>query len=1060
LQYALTELFERRQDHQMTRSAYDEIGGVLGALGRRAEEIYQALDEQGQESSRQLFLRLVTLGEGVEDTRRRVLRSELEAVSTENQPPVPGPQFIIPGVIDVYGSARLLTFDREPITRGPTVEVAHEALLREWGRLRGWLDQSRNDVRMQRILAAAAAEWSTAGEDPGFLLRDARLDQFDGWATSSTVGLTQSERSFLDTSVAARVMRQSEEEERQQRELETAQMLAETEKSRAKAESKRAEEQAQAAGRLRRRALVLAGALVIAAILAIAAFFFAQQSNQNAEAAEENADLASTRESEALAQADQRATAQAQAETERQRADDERDTALEAEAQAEAEAEIRATAEAVAVLERNAAEVQADLATSRELAAASLANLVVDPELSILLALEAMSSTHTAESEQALHQAVQSSRVRQLFDSADEFPSVWLTMSPDGKRIYTSGLGGGAMWDVAAGEVDYSTPQEMFGDFIPEDADEFWINRADFSPDGSLLALPVETWIGDEPQLGFVAILDAETGEVFLVFEAHDSGVQDLSFSPDGSLMATGSLAGLTKIWDVAASLAAGVGQELATLCCHEDWVLSANFSPDGLRIVTSSEAIKVWDIATGDELYAIEEYDPNEAIFSPDGQFIVAVNETQILTFEAETGELYHSAPGPGNNFVVLIFSPDGSHFAASNYDGSVMIWNYAEGEIDPDPLILSGHRGPAAGIAYTADGRWLASGGVDGTARLWDVSLNGASEFGTYAHDSRAMDVAISSDGSWLASVSLDGTAKIWDVITREERYTLEGHDGWVIDVDIHPEGHELATAGTDGTVRFWNAETGEQRLVIQAHEVVDGFCSGACGVSFSPDGKHLATGGADLVVRIWDVASGEELFSLTGHTDNITGVDYSPNGRWLISVGEDGMLMVWDPAGGRELWSLPGDGSIIWGATFDEDGSRLVAGHGGGHAVVWSFPTSTDGPDEEPEETLRIQHNPQFVGEPRFSPDGRVLAIPGPDMISLHDAETGEVLVELGHSGTTTFFSSDGRFVATAGDDGRVRLLAVNVADLVELARSRLTRSLTDTDCQEFLHLEACP
>jgi transcriptional regulator with XRE-family HTH domain len=167
LQYALTELFERRDGHTLTLAAYRESGGVTGALSRRAEELYAGLDEAGQEAARQLFLRLITLGEGVEDTRRRVLRTELSALQTSE---VSETSEVLDDVIDLYGHYRLLTFDNDPATRGPTVEVAHEALLREWGRLRGWLESSQADVHMQRLLAAATAEWEEAGREASYLL--------------------------------------------------------------------------------------------------------------------------------------------------------------------------------------------------------------------------------------------------------------------------------------------------------------------------------------------------------------------------------------------------------------------------------------------------------------------------------------------------------------------------------------------------------------------------------------------------------------------------------------------------------------------------------------------------------------------------------------------------------------------------------------------------------------------------------------------------------------------------------------------------------------------------
>ena len=205
------------------------------------------------------------------------------------------------------------------------MEVAHEALLREWRQLRAWLDESRNDVRTLRMLSQAAADWQGSGQDDSYLLRGSRLELFAGWAAGSTIAMTENEREYLEASIASREERQAAEEARHQEELETAQKLAKTEKARAEAEEKRAEEQALAAGGLRRRAYFLSGALVIAALLALVAIFFAQQSSANAQAAENSAAVAATSEAAALTEADQRATAQAQAEIESQRADAERD---------------------------------------------------------------------------------------------------------------------------------------------------------------------------------------------------------------------------------------------------------------------------------------------------------------------------------------------------------------------------------------------------------------------------------------------------------------------------------------------------------------------------------------------------------------------------------------------------------------------------------------------------------------------------------------------------------------------------------------------------------------
>ncbi|MFZ1396986.1 MAG: protein kinase, partial [Candidatus Promineifilaceae bacterium] len=239
LQYALTELFDKRQEQVITLAHYRETGGVTGALASRADEIFNQLSPAEQAATRQIFLRLVTLGEGVEDTRRRVPLAELENLTVNSDQlsvnSEPNTDYRTP--ITEYGKRRLLTFDHDSITRGPTVEVAHEALLREWPRLRGWLRESREDVRRQRLLAQAAQQWHDNGQDGSYLLRGSRLTSFEAWAEATTVALTVDEQHYLQTSITARDERHAAEEARRQRELETAQQLAQEQTQRAEEQS-------------------------------------------------------------------------------------------------------------------------------------------------------------------------------------------------------------------------------------------------------------------------------------------------------------------------------------------------------------------------------------------------------------------------------------------------------------------------------------------------------------------------------------------------------------------------------------------------------------------------------------------------------------------------------------------------------------------------------------------------------------------------------------------------------------------------------------------------------
>ena len=207
MQYALTELFENRAGQRLTLAAYEALGGVTGALGGRADNLYADLEPGGCVAAQQLFIHLVELGQDGAVTRRRVPRAELESLAVESreertetgqQDSLEEPPQIMAQVIDLFGRHRLLTFDRDPVTRAPTVEVAHEALFHEWGRLKTWLDSCRDDIYQRRRLELAAAEWAAADHDASFELRGSRLDQMAAWAKETSLALTPAAGAYLE----------------------------------------------------------------------------------------------------------------------------------------------------------------------------------------------------------------------------------------------------------------------------------------------------------------------------------------------------------------------------------------------------------------------------------------------------------------------------------------------------------------------------------------------------------------------------------------------------------------------------------------------------------------------------------------------------------------------------------------------------------------------------------------------------------------------------------------------------------------------------------------------
>ncbi|MGH9272257.1 MAG: hypothetical protein ACRDZ2_13400, partial [Ilumatobacteraceae bacterium] len=194
VQHTMAELFADRQSNVVTLAAFDEAGGLAGAIGRRAEAIFAGFDDRRRAATRRVFLRLVTVGEDRDDTRRRVRRTELErsGISPDD----------LQAVLDEYGRHRLLTFDRDPTSRTPTVEVAHESLLTHWQRFAEWVDDARDDLLTRRRLESAAHDWMSSGSDASFLYRGGRLELAESWAAGSGFELTGEEDRFLATSRA------------------------------------------------------------------------------------------------------------------------------------------------------------------------------------------------------------------------------------------------------------------------------------------------------------------------------------------------------------------------------------------------------------------------------------------------------------------------------------------------------------------------------------------------------------------------------------------------------------------------------------------------------------------------------------------------------------------------------------------------------------------------------------------------------------------------------------------------------------------------------------------
>jgi WD40 repeat protein/uncharacterized caspase-like protein len=904
LEFVLEQLWHYRDSGKLTLKSYQQhIGGLQGALERKAQAVYESLDPAAQDCARWIFLSLTQLGDNTEDTRRRILKSDL-VVSKY-------PRELVDRTLQALSDSKLVVVNTDEGTGNGaesssfdssnpsvTIEVAHEILIRHWSTLRWWLDESRNRLRVQRQIEQATQQWTQHDRQTDFLLRGVRLAEAEDLYVNYTNELSQDIQQFIQAGL-----------------------------------KERDREQIEAKRRLRRTQQVAA----TIGVLGVAATGFggiALWNQRNAQIREIQA-LSSS--SEALLNSNtqlESMVAALKAGRQLQRLDQPWNVlpqSLKLEAISTLQQAIARTQEANR-LEAHSQQVN-DITISPDgqtIATASDDNTAKlwSRDGQFLRDLSGHSDRVTAISFSSGSSLIATG-------SADKTVRIW---TREGKLLQT--LTGHTDWitDVrfnpkgqllASASRDGTIKLWRLGMPVKElqtlRGHTGWVNRISFSPDGQQLASASED--------GMVKRWQAGNDAAIATFRADRDRVTSVAFSPDGKQLATsGEIT--TNLWNTDGTL-------IRTLETHTEKVNAIQFSPNGQMIATGSNdrAIRLYDLE-GKSLGVLRGHGAGimQVSFSPDGSELFTASSDKT----ARAWRVEPARKSLNSGLSKMATSSDGKTVAIVNSDNTIKLFQREQNQLKPLNVEFKGHTSAVTQISFSPNGFLLASSSADKTIRLWEVRTGKVVKTIT-GHSDRVTSVAFRPDGKILASGSADKTIRLWSVPDATLVDTLKGHDQEVTALSFSPGGHWLVSGSHDNTIRLWYPDS-VASIVLGRHKLA------IAALTFSPDGKTLASASWDNTLKLWTIGEAKLTQEATphqtlmSHNGGVLALSFSPNGQVLASGSDDSTVKLWDMATGQPLKTLIGANDRVESVLFSRDGQFLLSTSNNAGLLQWDLDLTT--------------------------------------------------------------------------------------------------------------------